>query len=38
MGQELSSKIEENARLHAKLSEIDGKYEELVSSLKDRIK
>lgn len=36
IGQELQSKIEENARLHAKLSEIDDKYEELVASLHSR--
>ena len=38
IGKELQAKIDENARLHAKLSDIDQRYEELVSSLQSKIK
>ncbi len=38
IGQELQSKIDENAALHAKLSDVDRRYEDLVSSLQSRIK
>lgn len=38
IGRELQGKIEENAQLHARLAEIDHKYEEVISSLQSRIK
>ncbi len=38
IGRELQSKIDENASLHAKLSDVDRRYEDLVASLQDRIK
>ncbi len=37
IGQELQAKIEENARLHARLADVDGRYEDLVNSLQSRI-
>ncbi len=38
IGRELQAKIDENAELHAKLSYVDRRYEELVGSLQDRIR
>ncbi len=37
IGEELQAKIDENATLHARLSDVDRRYEDLVSSLRGRI-
>ena len=37
IGQELTAKIEENERLHARLAAVDGKYSEVIDGLQSRL-
>jgi protein phosphatase 1 regulatory subunit 21 len=38
IGQELAAKIDENERLHARLSTVDAKYDEVINKLNSRIR